>query len=147
MIIFLSISLNMCFGCSKEQSHWDGSFEYPQHMFWLRNKNIIFSYTPLSGGLIVCQQFALNNIFFYTTLGGISPNFTRMIFGPFLFHNYSTITLVAMATETKKSWIRASFPMHRMFTKIFLSKNTGPKWKYVAQSDSLGNQLPNSYMH
>ena len=28
----------MCFGCSKQPSHWDGSFEYPQHMFWLRNK-------------------------------------------------------------------------------------------------------------
>ena len=40
MIIFLSISLSMCFGCSKETSHRDGSFEYPQHMFWLRNKKI-----------------------------------------------------------------------------------------------------------
>ena len=28
----------MCFGCSKEPSQWDSSFEYPQHMFWLRNK-------------------------------------------------------------------------------------------------------------
>ena len=37
-IVFLSISLNMCFGCSKEPSHRDGAFEYPQHMFWLRNK-------------------------------------------------------------------------------------------------------------
>ena len=37
-IIFLTISLNMCFGCSKEPPHRDGSFEYPQHMFWLRNK-------------------------------------------------------------------------------------------------------------
>ena len=36
--IFLPISSNICFGCSKEQSHWDGSSEYPQHMFWLRNK-------------------------------------------------------------------------------------------------------------
>ena len=46
MIIFLSISLNMCFGCSKEPSHRDGSFEYPQHMFWLRNKKKKnFSYT------------------------------------------------------------------------------------------------------
>ena len=27
----------MCFGCSKEPSHLDGSFEHPQHMFWLRN--------------------------------------------------------------------------------------------------------------
>ena len=30
----------MCFGCSKEPSHRDGSFEYPQHMIWLRKKNI-----------------------------------------------------------------------------------------------------------
>ena len=27
----------MCFGCSKEPSHGDGSFEYPQHMFRMRN--------------------------------------------------------------------------------------------------------------
>ena len=35
---FLSSSFNICFGCSKELSHRDGSFEYPQHLFWLRNK-------------------------------------------------------------------------------------------------------------
>ena len=46
--IFLSISFNMCFGCSKEQSHQDGSFEYPQHMFWLRNKKINFLLHTLS---------------------------------------------------------------------------------------------------
>ena len=28
------------FGCSKEPSQWDGSFEYPQHTFWLRNKKV-----------------------------------------------------------------------------------------------------------
>ena len=33
VIIFLPINLNMCFGCSKEPSHWDSSFEYSQHMF------------------------------------------------------------------------------------------------------------------
>ena len=32
----------MCFGCSKELSHSDGSSEYPQRMFWLRNKEINF---------------------------------------------------------------------------------------------------------
>ena len=37
VIIFLPISLNIDCVCSKELSHWDGSFEYPQHMFWLRN--------------------------------------------------------------------------------------------------------------
>ena len=36
--ISLPINLNMCFGCSKEPSRIDGSFEYPQHMFWLSNK-------------------------------------------------------------------------------------------------------------
>ena len=41
----------MCFGCSKEPPHRDGSFEYPQHMFWLRNEKIIFRYPLLSGGL------------------------------------------------------------------------------------------------
>ena len=35
--IFLSISFNICFGCSKEPSQWDGSLEYQQHMLWLRN--------------------------------------------------------------------------------------------------------------
>ena len=38
MIIFLPINLDICFRCSKELSHREGSFEYPQHMFWLRNK-------------------------------------------------------------------------------------------------------------
>ena len=32
-IILLSISRNMYFGCSKEPSDRDSSFEYPQHMF------------------------------------------------------------------------------------------------------------------
>ena len=41
-IIFLPSNLNICFGCSKEPSHWDGSFEYPQHMVWLRNNKNTF---------------------------------------------------------------------------------------------------------
>ena len=53
-IIFLSISLNMCFGYSKEPSHRDGSFEYPQHMYWLRSKKKHFfgthsQLTPVKG--------------------------------------------------------------------------------------------------
>ena len=47
----------MCFGCSKEPSHRDGSFEYPQHMFWLRNKNNNFQLL-LSGGLLSPDQTA-----------------------------------------------------------------------------------------
>ena len=41
VFFFLPISFNICFGCSKEPSHWDGSFEYPQRMFWLRNKKCV----------------------------------------------------------------------------------------------------------
>ena len=50
MIIFLSVSLNMCFWCSEEPSHRDGSFEYPQHMFWLRNKENNFQLHTLIWG-------------------------------------------------------------------------------------------------
>ena len=50
VIIFLSISCNMCFGCSKESSHPDGSFVYPQHMFWLRNKKNNFQLHTLTWG-------------------------------------------------------------------------------------------------
>ena len=49
-IIFLSISLNMCFGWSKEPSHRDGSFEYSQHMFWLRIKKNNFQLRTLIWG-------------------------------------------------------------------------------------------------
>ena len=38
----------MCFGRSKEPSHWDGSFEYPQNKFWMGNKENGF---PISKGL------------------------------------------------------------------------------------------------
>ena len=50
MIIFLSISFNMCFGCSKELSHRDSSNEYPKHMFWLRNKKNNFQLRTLVWG-------------------------------------------------------------------------------------------------
>ena len=46
--IFLPINVNICFGCWKELTHWEGSFEYPQHMFWLRNKKIKFSLHTLN---------------------------------------------------------------------------------------------------
>ena len=38
VIFYLYISLSMCFECSKELFHLDSSFEYQQHMFWVRNK-------------------------------------------------------------------------------------------------------------
>ena len=58
---FLSTNFNMCFGCSKERSHWDGSFEYPQHMFCLRNEKIFFNYAVLSGRLYTSKNINLVN--------------------------------------------------------------------------------------
>ena len=40
----------MCFGCSKESSHRDGSFEYQQHMFLLRNEKNNFQISALIWG-------------------------------------------------------------------------------------------------
>ena len=34
-IIFLFLNQNICCGCSKEPSQWDGSFEHPKHMLKL----------------------------------------------------------------------------------------------------------------
>ena len=46
----------MCFWCSKETSHRDGSFEYPQYMFWLRNKKNNFQLHSLIGGHVYVSQ-------------------------------------------------------------------------------------------
>ena len=45
------INFSICFGCSKEPSHGDGSFEYPQHMFWWRNRKLKFNYALFSSSL------------------------------------------------------------------------------------------------
>ena len=57
--IFLAITFSICFGCPKEPSLWDGSFEYPQHMFWLRNKKINFLVRTLNKRPVhtVCVKF------------------------------------------------------------------------------------------
>ena len=64
--IFLPIIFNIYFGCSKEPSHWDGSFEYPQHMFWLRNKksNCLFNTHKACHSLAVIdfQELGLGQI-------------------------------------------------------------------------------------
>ena len=43
----------MSFGCSKVPSHRDGSFEYPQHMFWLRNKKNNFRWGPAYSFILI----------------------------------------------------------------------------------------------
>ena len=45
----------MSFGCSKELSHREGSFEYPTHMFSLRNKKNNFLLRILICGPGMCR--------------------------------------------------------------------------------------------
>ena len=54
VIIFLPICLNMCFGCSKEPSHQDGSLEYPQHVFVYKENKKSLKCPLLSGELEYC---------------------------------------------------------------------------------------------
>ena len=37
---FLFLNQNICCGCSKEPSQWDGSFEHPKHMLKIMGKKI-----------------------------------------------------------------------------------------------------------
>ena len=52
----------MCFGCSKEPSHRDGSFEYPQHTFWLRNKENNFQLLTLIWGPAYSSDSVLDRV-------------------------------------------------------------------------------------
>ena len=63
----------MCFGCSKEPSHRNGSFEYPQHMFLLGNKESSFQlrtliWGPVDFGILwpYSLGFCLINVFTVT---------------------------------------------------------------------------------
>ena len=40
-LFFLFLNQNICCGCSKEPSHWDGSFEQPKQMLKLIDKKIL----------------------------------------------------------------------------------------------------------
>ena len=63
MIICLSINLNIYFGCSKELSHRDGSFEYPQHMFCLKNKIFFITLSYLGAWSLNCSAVMYCSLF------------------------------------------------------------------------------------
>ena len=63
----------MCFRCSEELSHQDGYFEYPQHIFWLRNK-IIYIHTPI-------WRPVLQYVFDVQMFGVLSTIYMRVIIG------------------------------------------------------------------
>ena len=60
--MFLPINFNICFGCSKETSHWDGSFEYPQHVL-VEIRKLNFRYTLLTKVLSMIVQTKIIKFF------------------------------------------------------------------------------------
>ena len=54
--ISLPSNLNISAGHSKEHSHRDSSFEYPQHMFWLRNMKNNFQFFTLIWGPVMASE-------------------------------------------------------------------------------------------
>ena len=79
----------------KEPSNWDSSLGYPQHMFWLRNKNFNFPlrtliWRPVQYGICICKRlhkplgacdFVICHIYSYSKCSKISNTFL------FLFSN------------------------------------------------------------
>ena len=45
-LTFLLLNQNICFGYSKEPSHWEGSFVHPKHMLKLVGKKIVKILSP-----------------------------------------------------------------------------------------------------
>ena len=82
--IFLPIIVSLCYRCSKEPSHRDGSFENPQHMFWLRNKKVVFLLRTLNYRPVYEHKFLLMNhaMRFPTML-----HFDKPLQSPFKFRN------------------------------------------------------------
>ena len=77
----------MCFECSKEPSHRDGSIEYPQHMFWLRNKKINFQLRTLIWGpaLLIMKTGNKFLALSKSRLGESSLQFCTIQLAPFIF--------------------------------------------------------------
>ena len=97
VIIFLSISLNMC-------------FEYPQHMFWLRNKSVFRLHSYLRACVYtlfehlhntpVIAQFPMP-----TTCSVLCCNHLKHSVGPDLCLNCSTLLWYSRKNFLKKKMI------------------------------------------
>ena len=59
MGIFSPIIFGVCFGCSKEPSHGDGSFEHPKHMLKIMGKKI-FTTLPVTDSYLLTKTYVVD---------------------------------------------------------------------------------------
>ena len=105
MNIFLSISFCICFGCSKESSHWDDFFEYPQHMFWSSNKKIISNYASYLKAWRIAINCHLNHMLVLSKYSGLSnskPDNESMLCLIWFFMSQSTLFQLC---RDRSSWV------------------------------------------
>ena len=78
----------MCFGYSKEPSHRDGSFEYPQHKFWLINKNLVYTVKLVLNGHSKRRKLVFKTDYRLMQVKSISAIFSTFIKLPFVFKTF-----------------------------------------------------------
>ena len=147
----------MCFGCSKEPSHWDGSFEHPQHMFWLRNKKNSFQLRTLSLRPVFLQRrYAKVDLrsactFVFRSTVWLNPQLLKSMWLVAIIwsndpqwhemnrkkiHVIGSITKIALSIQTWLVYVK--FPLCWTKTETFQSQSApnwsiqrNKRWKYV----------------
>ena len=131
-IFELHIHLNMCFGCSKELSHWDCSFEYPQHIFcWEIRKLPVLNcfqkgYTWLQQykGLIIWSSgwyLALLYVFFFNFYGFILSLHIQLIFRSCIVLGFALLWVSFICTiHIIWIWLEAQCFENTISSKVYI---------------------------
>ena len=125
----------MCFGCSKELSHRDGSFEFQQHLIWLRNKKNNSQLRTLIWGPVL--KIHACSFFFHTISGyfGSCFYFIRFRVSLQLKHISSYVcrqqlysqglTLIELITTKVVCFCRPLKGFRNLFDKQYIPRSDG----------------------
>ena len=113
-----------CFGCKKESSHWDCSFEYQQHTFELKNKRTDF---------FVCLAWFFTNQSTIIQLLGDRSSWVEPVMC--LAQGHNAVMPVRLKPTALWSWVNLSILIYKIHTLILaperMSNETTWDLKYV----------------